>query len=329
MDRRHVHKVLGTAIAVPLLSPPGTLTRAQADRPVIIVVPFGPGATTDLLGRLLAQHLAATLGRTVQVENRPGAASAIGAAHVARAAPDGNTLLIATSSTLAINPLLHTRLSYHPLRDFAPIGMIAWVPLALVVRSSMGVRSVGELVAVARRRPEGLAYGSPGHGSPQHLAGEMFKAATGATLRHVPYLGTVPALTGLLSGQIDVMFADLAPVLAHVRSQRVVALGVTSRARQPTLPEVPCIADAGVAGLAQFEALGWQSLVAPAGTPGEVVDRFNRLLVQLIDQPAVRERLQREGLEPRTGTPEQLATTIRTETDRWAKIIKAARIAVD
>jgi tripartite-type tricarboxylate transporter receptor subunit TctC len=193
----------------------------------------------------------------------------------------------------------------------------------------MGVRSVGDLAAVARRQPEGLAYGSPGHGSPQHLAGEMFKAATGANLRHVPYLGTIAALTGLLSGQIDVMFADLAPVLAHVRSQRVVALGVTSRARQPSLPEVPCLADVGVAGLAQFEALGWQSLVAPAGTPGEVVDRFNRLLVQWIDQPAVRERLQREGLEPRTGTPEQLAATIRTETDRWAKIIKAARVAVD
>lgn len=328
MNRRFVGKALGAALAAPLLSLAAGRARAQADKPLTIVVPYGPGGTTDMLGRLIAQHLAAPLGRTVQVENRPGAGSALGAAHVARAAPDGNTLLVATSSTLAINPSLYAKLPYDPLKDFAPIGMIASVPLALVVHPSVEARNVAELLAAAKRRPGGLSFGSAGNGTPQHLAAEIFKAATGADLRHVPYGGSAAALNDVLGGQLDLMFVDLAPALAHAQGQRLRVLGVTSLARQPTLPDVPTVAESGVSELAQFEVIAWQSLVAPVGTSGEVVARLSQLLIQMIDRPDVRERLQREGVEPRSGSPEQLAATIRADTGRWAKIIKAARISV-
>ena len=328
MNRRFVGKALGAALAAPLLSLAAGRARAQADKPLTIVVPYGPGGTTDMLGRLIAQHLAAPLGRTVLVENRPGAGSAVGASHVARAAPDGNTLLVATSSTLAINPSLYAKLPYDPLKDFAPIGMIASVPLALVVHPSVEARNVAELLAAAKRRPGGLSFGSAGNGTPQHLAAEIFKAATGADLRHVPYGGSAAALNDVLGGQLDLMFVDFAPALAHAQGQRLRVLGVTSLARQPTLPDVPTIAESGVSELAQFEVIAWQSLVAPAGTSGEVVARLSQLLIQMIDRPDVRERLQREGVEPRSGSPEQLAATIRADTGRWAKIIKAARISV-
>lgn len=327
MNRRFAGKALGAALAAPLLSLVAGRSQAQADKPITVVVPFAPGGTTDLLGRLIAQHLAAGLSRTVLVENRPGAGSIVGATHVARAAADGNTLLIAPISTLAINPSLYAKLPYDPLKDFAPIGMIASVPLALVVHPSLDAGNVAGLLAAAKRKPGGLSYGSAGNGSPQHLAAEMFKAATGADLRHVPYGGSAAALTGVLSGQLEMMFVDLAPALAHVQSKRLRVLGVTSLGQQPTLPGVPAIADSGVAELAQFEVIAWQSLVAPAGTPKDVLERLNRLLVQMLEQPAVRERLQREGVEPRSGSPEQLSATIRSETERWAKIIKAAGIS--
>ncbi len=328
MDRRSANAALGAALAAPLLAMVACRSQAQPDKPVTIVVPFAPGGTTDLLGRLIAQQLAPALGRPVLVENRPGAGSSVGAAHVARAAPDGNTLLIATSSTLAINPSLYAKLPYDPLKDFAPIGMIASVPFALVVHPSLEAHNVAELLAVARRKPGGLAYGSAGNGSPQHLAAEIFKSATGADLRHVPYGGSAAALTDVLRGQLELMFVDLAPALAHVQSKRLRALGVTSLAPQPTLPGVPPIAESGVAELARFEVIAWQSLVAPAGTPKDVLERLNRRLVQMLEQPAMRERLRHEGVEPRPGSPEQLAATIRAEAERWAKIIKGAGISV-
>ena len=328
MDRRLAAKTLGGILGTPLLGLLGQPASAQADPPLTIVVPYAPGGTSDMLGRLLAQGLAAPLSRNVIVENRPGAGSTVGAAYVARAAPDGHTLLLATSSTLAINPSLYPALPYDPLKDFVPIGMIASVPLALVVNPSVNARDVSELVSLAKGRSGGLSYGSAGNGSPQHLAAEMFRAATGVELRHVPYAGSAAALTDVLGGHVDMMFVDLAPALGHVRSKRLNALGVTSLARQPTLPDVPTIADSGMTELARFEAVAWQGLVAPAGTPRAVVDRLNRLLVEMLDRASVREALQRDGVEPRSSSPEQLAAAIRSDTDRWARVIKAARISI-
>lgn len=297
---------------------------AQADRPVTIVVPYAPGGTTDLLGRLLAREMGALLGRTMVVENKPGAGSGLGASFVARAPADGNTLLVATSTTLAINPWLYRRLSYDPLRDFAPVGMIGAVPLLAVVHPSVPASNLRELVALSKSQPERLSYGSAGNGSPQHLAVEMLKAATGASLTHVPYRGSAPAVGDLLAGQIQVMLSDIPPVLPHVRTGRLRALAVTSAQRQPAIQEVAPIAESGVPGTNGFLAMAWQSLVAPAGTPEDVVAQYANALARVMNQRAIRARLLAEGFEPATMPPRALAAYIRSETARWGEVVKAA-----
>lgn len=304
---------------------------AQADKPINIVVPYTPGGTTDMLGRLLAQQLAPKLGRTVIVENKPGAGSGVGAAQVARAAADGNTLLVATSTTLAINPWLYKQLAYDPAKDFAPVGMIGAVPLLLVVNPSLPARNVAELVALSKSRPGGLVYGSAGNGSPHHLAAEMFKAATGAKLTHVPYRGSSPAVTDLLGGQIDLVFSDFAPALGHVKTNKLRALAVSSAKRQPALDAVPTIAESGVSGTKGFEAVAWQCVVAPAGTPADVIKRYSDALAEVMKDPALRHRLEADGFEPvaKPMSPDQLAAYQRSETARWGKVVRDAGITLD
>ena len=328
MNRRHA--ITRVAAGVAAAAAPAVLL-AQSDKPVTIVVPYAPGGTTDILGRLLAQNLQPLLGRQFIVENKPGAGSGIGAAFVAHAAPDGNTLLVATSTTLAINPSLYKKLSYDPQKDFAPVGMIGAVPLLVVVNASVPAKSIVELIALSKSRPQGLSYGSAGNGSPQHLGAEMFKAATGAKLTHVPYKGSGPAVTDLLGGQIQVMFSDIPPALQHVRSGRLRALAVTSAKRQPTFPEVPTVAESGAPGTANFEAVAWQSLVAPTGTPRDLVDRYAGALAGVMAQPELRKKLEQDGFEPvsRSMSPEQLAAYIGTETERWSSVVKASGATVD
>jgi tripartite-type tricarboxylate transporter receptor subunit TctC len=328
MKRRHALTQIAGGIAATAL--PAALF-AQSDKAVLIVVPYAPAGTTDMLGRMLAQQMAPVIARQMIVENKPGAGSGIGAAHVARSVPDGNTLLVATSTTLAINPWLYRKLSYDPAKDFAPIGMIGAVPLLVVVNASTPIRNIAELVALSKSRTEGLSYGSAGNGSPHHLAVEMFKTATGAKLTHVPYKGSSPAVTDLLGGQIHVMFSDIPPALAHVRSGRLRALAVSSSSRQPTLPDVPTVSESGVPGTHGFEAVAWQSLVAPAGTPKELVHRYSDALAKVMAQPEVRAKLEQDGFEPvaRRMTPEELASYIRTETERWGNVIKASGASID
>ena len=304
---------------------------AQSDKPVTIVVPYAPAGTTDMLGRLLAQQMEPLIGRQMIVDNKPGAGSGIGAAYVARSASDGNTLLVATSTTLAINPWLYKKLAYDPAKDFAPIGMIGAVPLLVVVNASSPIKSVADLVALSKSKPEGLSYGSAGNGSPHHLGMEMFKAATGAKLTHVPYKGSSPAITDLLGGQIQAMFSDIPPALQHVRSGRLRAIAVTSAKRQTALPDVPTVAESGVPGTKGFEAVAWQSLVAPAGTPKEIVNRYADALAKVMAQPAVRSKLEQDGFEPvaRSMSPDQLAAYIRSESERWGKVIKASGASID
>lgn len=327
MNRRHALARLAAACGTALAAP---TVFAQGDKTVTIVVPYAPGGTTDLLGRLLAQRMAPLTGRNFIVENKPGAGSGIGAGYVAHAAPDGSTLLVATSTTLAINPWLYKKLSYDPAKDFAPIGMIGTVPLLAVVRPELGVKDIAGLVALSKSRPKGLSYGSAGNGSPQHLAVEMFKAATGARLTHVPYKGSGPAVADLLGGQIDVMFSDIPPALGHVKAGKLLALGVTSAHRQPAVPEVPTIAESGAPGTAHFEAVAWQSLVAPAGTPAELVQKYADAVARIVAEPEVRQRLVAEGLEPAApgGSPAQLAATIRRETERWGKVVRGAQLSL-
>jgi tripartite-type tricarboxylate transporter receptor subunit TctC len=326
MNRRHALNRLAAALATAAAP---TALLAQGDKPVTIVVPYAPAGTTDMLGRMLAQQMAPLVGRQMIVDNRPGAGSGIGAAYVAKAAPDGNTLLVATSTTLAINPWLYKKLAYDPLKDFAPIGLIGAVPLLVVVNNTLPVKNIAELVALSKAKPEGLSYGSAGNGSPQHLGVEMFKSQTGANLTHVPYKGSSPAVTDLLGGQIQVMFTDIPPALQHVRSGRLRALAVTSRKRQSSLPDVPTIAESGAAGTRDFEAVAWQSLVAPAGTPPELIKRYSDALAKVMAQPELRARLEQDGFEPGTATASQLAAYIRTETDRWGKVIRASGATVD
>lgn len=304
---------------------------AQADKPINLVVPYTPGGTTDMLGRVLAQQFAPMLGRTVVVENKPGAGSGVGAAQVARALADGNTLLVATSTTLAINPWLYKQLAYDPAKDFAPIGMIGAVPLLLVVNPSLPVKTVAELVALSKSRPGGLVYGSAGNGSPHHLAAEMFKAATGAQLTHVPYRGSSPAVTDLLGGQIDLVFSDIPPVLGHVKTGKLRAVAVSSAKRQPAVAEVPTIAESGVAGTKGFEAVAWQCLVAPAGTPVELINRYAEALAKVMKDPAVRARLEGDGFEPVSTpmSPAQLAAYQRSETERWGRVVRASGTTID
>lgn len=337
MNRRNALQRLGQLGALSAAAGTATPFRAlaQADKPVTIVVPYAPGGTTDMLGRLIAQQLGTALGRTVIVDNRPGAGTAIGASQVARAAPDGSTLLVATSTTLAINPWLYKKLSYDPAKDFAPVGMIGAVPLMVVVHPSVPAKTLAELVALAKSRPEALSYGSAGNGSPQHLGAEMFKFATSVNMTHVPYKGSALALTDLLGGQLQLMFTDIAPALQHVRTGKLRALAVTSRKRQPTFPDVPTVAESGVAGTADFEAVAWQSVVAPADTPKAAIERFNHEIARIVAQPALRQKLESEGFEPATpgspgaGTPERLAAYIRSETERWGKVIRASGTTVD
>jgi tripartite-type tricarboxylate transporter receptor subunit TctC len=328
MKRRHVLAKVAGGIAAASL-PLGLW--AQGDKPVTIVVPYAPGGTTDLLGRMLAQQMEPLIGRQMIVDNKPGAGSGIGAAYVARSAPDGNTLLVATSTTLAINPSLYKKLAYDPAKDFAPIGMIGAVPLLVVVNASSPVKTIADLVALSKSRPQGLTYGSAGNGSPHHLGMEMFKAATGAKLTHVPYKGSSPAITDLLGGQIQVMFSDIPPALPHVRSGRLRAIAVTSAKRQAALPEVPTVAESGVPGTQGFEAVAWQSLVAPAGTPKDTVNRYADALAKVMAQAALRKKLEQDGFEPvsRSMSPDQLAAYIREETERWGKVIKASGASID
>jgi tripartite-type tricarboxylate transporter receptor subunit TctC len=328
MNRRQALAHLAAASAA-LAAPAAVL--AQSDKTITLVVPYAPGGTTDLLGRLLAQNMGPLLGRTIIVDNKPGAGSGIGASYVAHAAPDGATLLVATSTTLAINPWLYKKLAYEPQKDFAPIGIIGAVPLVVVVNASLPVKNIAELVAFSKARAHGLSFGSAGNGSPQHLVAEMFKAATGAELTHVPYKGSSPAVTDLLGGQIDLMFSDIPPALPHVKSGRLRALAVTSSHRQPALPEVPTIAETGAPGTKDFEGVAWQGLVAPAGTPPELIQKYADALAKVMARKDLRARLEADGVDPVTHpmSPEQMAAYIRSESERWGKVIRASGATVD
>ena len=325
MRRQLLARSAGLAAAAALPLP----LLAQPEGAITIVVPYAPGGTTDILGRMLAREMAPLLGRTIIVENKPGAGSGVGAALVARAPADGNTLLVATSSTLAINPWLYRKLNYNPAKDFAPVGLIGIVPLVVVVNANSPVRSIADLVSMSKTRPEAMSYGSAGNGSPQHLVAEMFKVATGAHLTQIPYKGSAPAVADLLGDHIDVMFSDILPALPHIRAGRLRALAVTSARRQPALTEVPTVAESGVPGTAGFQGVAWQSLVAPAGTPPATVEKYAEALARVMNQRTLRAQLAADGFEPDTMMPKQLEAYVRAETARWGKVIKASGATVD
>jgi tripartite-type tricarboxylate transporter receptor subunit TctC len=292
---------------------------AYPSQAIKMIVPYPAGGTTDFLGRLVAEQLRMGLGATVVVENKPGVATALGAEQVARAAPDGYTLLLATSTTLAINKALYRKLPYDPVRDFTPIALVAGVPFALIVSPSLPVKTLPEFIAYAKSNP-GLAYGSAGNGSPQHLGAEMLKAAAGIDIRHVSYRGSVPAMPDVIAGRIPLMVVDLQPALPQIREGKVRALGVTTLNRIAAAPGIPTLAEAGLPG---FELVAWQGVVAPAGAPRTIVDQLAAQIGKLVADPATRDKLAAIALEPLTGsTPDSFAAYVKTEVDRWAVIVK-------
>ncbi len=300
---------------------------AYPDRPVRIVVGFPSGQATDVIARALGQKLAESYnGASFMVDNKPGAAGIVGTQVVANAQADGLTLLMASSATLAINPWLYSKLPYDPVKSFVPVTLVATVPLYLVVHPSIPVNNVAELVALAKKQPGKINYGSGGSGVTNHLAMEMFKLATGTDLAHIPYKGGPAAVTDLLAGRISVMFETGPAVLPHIKAGRLKALAVSSAKRSGASPDLPTIAEAGYPG---FEAVPWIALVAPTGTPQPIVDSLSKESAKALHSPEFAARLVAMGADPVGSTPAELSTYLRSELARWEKAVKASGAKVD
>jgi tripartite-type tricarboxylate transporter receptor subunit TctC len=312
----------GGAGGLALLVSPAIAQAAYPSRTIKMIVPYPAGGTTDLLGRLVADQLKGGLGATVVVENKPGAGTTLGAEQVARSEPDGYTLLMATSTTLAINKTLYKKLPYDPVRDFTPIALVAGVPFALIINPMLPAKTLTEFIAYAKSKPGELAFGSAGNGSPQHLGAEMLRTAAGIDIRHVPYRGSVPAMLDVIAGHIPFMIVDLQPALQQIREGKVRVLGVTTPKRVAAAPDIPTLAEAGLPG---FELVAWQGVVAPAGVPRPIADQLAAQIAKLVADPATRDRLTALSLEPLTGsTPDSFAAYVKTEVDRWAVVVKAS-----
>lgn len=293
-------------------------------KPIRLIVPFAPGGGTDLVGRLIAQRLTEALGQTVVVDNRAGAGGVIGADLVAKAPPDGYTLLMGTPGPLTINPHLMKSMPYDTLRDFTPIALATISPFILVVHPALPVRSAKELIALAKAKPGALNYGSAGNGSVGHLAGEQLAALAGIKIVHIPYKGSSLALTDLLAGQLQLMVENLPTVLPHIKAGKIRALAVGTRQRSALVPALPPLDEAGVPG---YEASTASGVLGPARMPAAVVSRLNRDLVRVLQAADVRERLSAQGLEGVGSTPAQYTAHLRDELGRYGRVVKAAAIA--
>jgi tripartite-type tricarboxylate transporter receptor subunit TctC len=316
------------AVAAPFLA-----AQAQAQgwptKPLRLVVPFTPGGSSDVLGRAVGQEIAKSLGQPVVIENVPGAGGSIGAEKVAKSPADGYTLLMGHIGTLAVNPSLYPKLAYDPVKDFVPVAWVARVPNVLVVHPSVQARSLAELLELARKQPGRIAYGSGGNGSAAHTTMEYLKLVTKTSFLHIPYRGTAPSVNDLLAGQVQVLFTGIPALLPHIRAGRIRALAVSSPRRLQALPDVPAVAESGVAGTRGFEADQWYGLVAPARTPPDVVRTLNTHVNKALALPEVAARLAGEGAEPTPDTPQAFGSLIAAELGRWAPVIKAGNIKAD
>ena len=297
----------------------GVSCHAFPDKPVRFVVGFTPGGPSDILARAVGQKLAERWGQQVVIENRPGAGGNLAAEVVAKSAPDGHTWLLGNNSILATNQSLYRKLPYDPLKDFAPVALVAVQPNILVVHPDVKANSVMELVALAKQNPGRLNYASSGAGAAAHLAGELFKTMAGVDIVHVPYKGAQPALTDLIAGHAQLMFATSASVIPYVKAGRLRALAVTTAQRSPSVPELPTVSEAGLAG---FEATTWHGVVVPSATPGPLVQRLNEELNLVLNNKELRERLAGLGAEVVTGTPREFADYIAREIPKWSKVVR-------
>ena len=328
--KQALQRALGVVLAVAAMATaPGAIAQGAAAypaKPVRLVVPFPPGGTTDILARAVAQKLSESWGQQVIVDNRPGAGGNIGSDLVAKAAPDGYTLLMGTVGTHAINPSLYTKMPYDHVKDFAPVILVAGVPNVLVVTPSLPVNSVKELIAYAKENPDKLNFASSGNGTSIHLSGELFRTMTGVQITHVPYKGSAPALADLMGGQVQLMFDNLPSSLQFIKAGKLRALAVTSSTRSAALPDVPTLAESGLPG---FEASSWFGVLAPAGTPPETVARINGAIDAWLSSPEAKDKLISQGAIAAGGTPDAFARHIAAETAKWAKVVKASGAHVD
>ncbi len=322
LHRRQWLRLATSAAAVAAGAIAAGARAALPDKTVRVIVPFAPGGGTDLIARLVAEAMGKDLQRSVIVENKAGAGTIIGTDYVAKSAPDGSTLVMATFAH-AVNPALHARLPFDADKDFTPVALVGTSPNVLVVRPDRPWKSVGDVVADARKAPGKLTYGSFGNGTSAHLAGALFANLAKIDLLHIPYKGSAPAINDLLGGQIDLMFTTVASVAQHIGSGKLRAVAVTSSTRSPAWPDLPTIAESGVAG---YMAESWYGLFAPAGTPADTIAQLNAAVASAVRSDAFRSRVQGEGLVPAAGKPQELADYVRAEQDRWRQVVKDAGI---
>ncbi|MGZ5162356.1 MAG: tripartite tricarboxylate transporter substrate binding protein [Burkholderiales bacterium] len=317
----------GARLAATLVFSLAATASAQSypDHPVRVVVPFPAAGGTDILARLLVQRMAERLGANFVIDNRAGAGGTIGTEIVAKATPDGYTILVASSSH-TINPSVYKKIGYDPARDFAPVTLIASGPGLLVVHPSVPAKNVKELIALAKSRPGQLIYASAGNGTPPHLAAELFKSMAGVDLVHIPYKGNVPAFVDLLSGAVSLSFPTITSGLPQVRSGKLRALGVTSKERSTVVPDVPTIAESGLPG---YEATTWYGMLAPAKTRTLIITKLHDQMIEVLKLPDIREKLLAQGLEPVGNRPDQFAAIISMELVKWSKVVAAAGVKAE
>jgi len=313
-----------------MLAVAASLAYAQSavypNKPVRWVVPFPPGGSADIMGRMIGQDLAKALGQQVVIENRAGASAIVGSEYVAKSAADGYTLLQANVSQMTIHPSLYPRLPYDPLKDFAPVTVLGIVTSVMVTTPSLPVASVRDLVALAKKRPGQLNFTSSGAGSSTHLTGELLKQRAGIAMTHINYKGSGPALTDVMAGFVEIMFENLPSALPFINANKLKVLAVTGKDRSPVLKSVPTLAESGFPG---FDMVSWQALVAPAGTPKGVVDRLNTEVAKVLKTPEMKEKMTGLGTDVVANSPEQFAQYLREETAKWSKIVKDAGIKLE
>lgn len=321
------------AIVVLLLGLGGVLAQhasaqsagAYPSRPIRLVLPASPGGPVDVIGRTMAAGLAEALGQSIVIDNRAGAGGIIGAEIVVHANPDGYTLMFAHSGPLAIEAAIHSKLSYHPVKDFAPVSLVAASPYALIVSPTSPAKSVKELVALAKSRAGKFHFASGGIGTGLHMAGELLNLAAGIRMIHVPYKGAAPSMTALMSGEVDTMFNGVSSALPHVKAGRLRALAVSSAQRSALFPDLPTVAESGL----KYETAGWYGLVAPARTPKAVTAKLQSQLHKALNAPEMKQRLAAQGIEGIASTPDQLARHLRVELEKWTAVVKAAGLKAD
>lgn len=320
MNRRHV--LIASVAAIVLAAPLARAAQAAyPDHPIRLVVGVPPGGTTDLVARLVGDQLGRALGQSVVIENRGGAGGNIAAEMVAKSTPDGYTLFLAPIGTVAINPSLYENIGFDPVRDFAPISQLTSLPMVMLVNPSVPASNVKEFIAYAKAHPDSVTFASGGSGTSTHLAGELFKMKAGVHMTHVPYKGNSPAMADLLAGRVLVMFDQIATGMPQVRAGKLRALGVTTAKRSAIAPDLPTLAESGLPG---FDVSTWHGLVAPAGTPREVVATLNAAVRKALAAPEVRAKFKADGIDPVATTPEEFGALIKSELERWREVVKAS-----